>query len=475
MEPGGTIKEPTWKKGKDKREENELWKGRKRLESEINDLRFELQYIYDKRSEKEEREKPTSRADSNNVKFLNSINSVLGVKGTKKRSEALQELSDEGIQAKFDEAMQKFRKKIYYKASQGHDEEHGDYVKCMIDDWINPDDPSVLPLDHILSHAEELLEEGAHVDQWREELVEEYLKHYPGASFFSRERELANFMERIADKALGARLHPVHVATDAEKDQNYTDNVLLDKILSKFRRHGVDPETSTEGGQKSRKQLAQEVLEEIKAQVDEEWPNALQTEHVDRQTGEISHSTGQVGKLEEKNIPFNEFYSIFREAVNSTVEAYRGTLLRTRAPTRRPKIRWPSPAREELRQKWFKQLHKDDLIEELAEKLGRKPKKKEIANYIAQQNLVAVKISVTGQRGCWNCGEDHTVYVPNSKIGINSATCPNCTAYREVLVRSKSSDIGKGDKATWNCPKERCGEQHEYVIRDPNNNDPGGP
>lgn len=467
MEPGGTMENPKWKAGSD-------FKTRTKLLSDIEDLKAEMAYILRAEKEKKEFETPRGKASSNNEAFLRFLNKALGVKSAKKRREALKKLSPEGLQSAYDEAMEDFRKKkIYYKKSQGRDEEHGDYVKCLIDDWINPGDPSILPLEHLREHAAELIPDVQVAgEEYDDDLIDAYLRKYPGSSFFSREKEIANFTERFVQKSLNKPMTKMpHIATEAEKKQNYTDKVLLDKIIATFRKHGVDP--GVHPGQKTRRDLAEEVLDEIKAQINDEYADALIVEHIDEETGDITHSIGQIGRLEEKGINFEDFYDIFRNEVNTTAEAYQGELLRTKAPTRPAKKRWTGTEREEARQKRFKQLHREDLIRELADKLGRRPKKMEIANYIKEQDMVGVKISVTGQRGCWNCGEDHVVYVPNSEIGRNSAICPNCGVYREVLVRSKSPDRGKGYKDHWACPL--CGEEHNYVIRDPNErDDPGG-
>jgi len=452
MEPGGTIAKPKWKS-------LDISDRKLKIDivSQINELRGDIADIRFKRQRKEQIESPKNKAAHNNVKFLHFINKGLGAKTDDDRKVGLQRLSPEGLQNLYDRVISVFGKDIYYRPSQGFDKERGDFVKCMVCDkysktWINQDNPGILPFSHLETHADQLLSGidlmSAGAGKYREELIDAYLNQFPGAALQSREQELATFVEKLAEKASTQPLiQAPHVATQSEKKLTYTDSVLLDMVLHQFRRFGVDPDDKTLDD------LAKEVLEEIKARLNEEFPDSLAERGPE---GEIKFV--QIGKLDDKNIPFEAFHRAFREEVGLVAEEYRGTFSDFKPSTRRHKRRWTGRERQEARQEWFKQLRKDDVAQQLATELGHWPNEQELTKRLHELDLIQVGISITGARGCWNCGNNELVIVPNKKVNIDSATCPQCGAYREVLVKVSEID--------W---------EQTYVIRDVNENDPGGP
>jgi len=454
MDPGGSISQPKYRKDLTKEER----RSKIDVESEINEISGELADLRFKEEHKKELESPRNKALVNDTTFLSGFYRNLGG-NEKDRANALRRLSPEGLQHLFDTAVSTFRGKTYHRPSQGYSDELGDYVKCMVCDgqgkfWINVSNPSILPFKHIEEHSDILLTDIDLTEtdraKYREEIINSYLKMYPGAALQSREQELASMVERIATQVIDQpQLHPPHVATETEKDLDYSDTTLTDMILYQFRRFGVDPDDKTT------EELARETLNKIKERLNEEFPEAL---------GEPTEGKlPEIGKLVK--IPFEAFHRAFREEIGNVTNEYRGSFSDFKPPTKRQKRRWTSTEREVERQKRFKQLRKEDVVEELAEELGHTPSEKEIRERLREKDMVPVKISVTGGRTCWNCGQSATVYVDNNKLAINSATCPNCGVYREVLMVNNEA----GD---WKC--SQCGEQHWYVVRDPNEGDLGG-
>jgi len=485
MEPGGTYKNPKWKidqeKGKTK-----LWRARMHLESQIKVLQRDLDDIRKERADKEERQKPQNRAAANNVKFLTELDTLLRAKKPEARDEAIKKLSDEGMQELFDKAVQKFRKEMYHRPSQGYDAQKGDYVQCLVcqeegNQWINRANPSILPFWHLQTHENKLLSD---VDLWetksgryREEIVKGYFRKYPGAALQSREQELAFVTEKNIERARGKSATDVpHVATDVEKQLEYTDQVLLDNIQHQMNRFGVDP------GDIDRDTLAQDILQKIKGRLEKEFPDRFLEEGEDF----------EIGRLESRGVPFMVFQKIFADEVGYVVQHHRGSILRTRAPTRRQKRRWTGPEKRQRVERNLKQVEKQDIIDELTEDLDRPPTKEELRDEMYRRNLVRVNLSVSGGRGCWNCGQKADRWALNETIAFNSVTCPNCGVYREVLIsntgHSKKPEVSPGAGAkgeldnqmtrlanigTWECPS--CGERKYMVVRDDNKHDVGGP
>jgi len=453
MEPGGTISQPKWKP-----QTNVEKKLRKDLESRINELRGDLADIRYKRKLKEEAEAPKNKAAMNDIKFRVIVNNLLGAKTDEQRKAGLRKLSPEGLQDLYDRAMGELGDNIYRKPSQSFDKEYGDYVKCMVCDkhgklWINSDNPGILPFSHLETHADVLLGEvdltSSEAGKYHQEIVNAYIRRYPGAALQSRAHELATYMERMAEQATDKPFtQPPHVATKIEKKLNYTDGVITDMILHQFRKFGVDPDDRT------LEELAQEVLGEIKGRLNEEFPDSLARP----EETEKEYKLRDVGRLEEKEIPFEAFHRAFREEVGRIIEEYRGTFSDFKPVIRRQKIRHTQKSRQEIRKEWFKQLREEDIEQQLAVELGHWPKPAELAKKLHDLSLIKIGISVTGGRGCWNCGNNEPVLVENKRIAINSATCAKCGVYREVLVRVREID--------W---------EQDYVIRDTNEADPGGP
>lgn len=456
MEPGGSIAKPKW------RPDLSVQERRKKidLQSQMNEVRGDLAEYRSDRRQKEQVKAPSNKAARNDVQFLSLLDKELGVKSEDKRNEALKKLSPEGLQDLYDRVTKQFRDKLYYRPSQGHSDEFGDYVKCMVCDkygltWIDKENPGRLPTWHLnREHADELLGE-TEVENYRGELVDAYLRKFPGAALQSRENELASFVERLVEGATNRSLiEAPYIATESEKELNYTDDVVLDDIKYQFKRFGVDPEGKTLD------ELAQETLDAIKKRLEEEFPGSLEDVTYGEEGPHVS--MGQIGKLKNRDIPFEAFHKAFREEVGEVSNEYRGTFSTFTAPTRKMKRRWTSTEREKVRQERFKQLRREDLVNELAIELERAPTEEEIEARIAELDMVPVNISVTGGRACWNCGEPATVLVPSRrKVAVNSATCPYCGVYREVLVETKEDDPNSG----WD---------GRYVIRDPNENSPGG-
>jgi hypothetical protein len=454
MEPPGTWSQPKWKP-----QSNTEKKLRMDLTSNINELRAELADIRFKRKLKEQTEAPKNKAAMNDIKFRVIVNGLLGAKTDEQRKEGLRKLSPEGLQDLYDRAIVELGNNIYYKPSQAFDKEHGDHVKCMVCDkhgklWINSDNPGIIPFSHLETHADELLGEvdltSTEAGKYHQEIVNAYTRRYPGAALQSRAHELANYMERLAEQATDKPLlHLPHVATKSERNLNYTDSVVIDKILREFRKFGVDPDDRT------LEELAQETLGEIKGRLNEEFPGSLA--RPDEET-EKEYKLRNIGRLEEKGIPFEAFHRAYREEVGRFVEEYRGTFSDFKPSTRRQKRRWTSRERQEVREERFQQLRVDDIEQQLAVELGHWPKPAELAKKLHDLSLIKIGISITGGRGCWNCGNNELVLVENKRIAINSTTCPKCGVYREVLVRVRETD--------W---------EQDYVIRDTNEADPGGP
>jgi hypothetical protein len=235
---------------------------------------------------------------------------------------------------------------------------------------------------------------------------------------------------------------------------------MLNFIEHQFKRFGVDPDEPGKEA-KTLAELAKETLDAIKSRLEEEFPGSLMDVKYDKEGSKIE-TMGQIGKVENRKIPFEAFHKAFREEVGEVASEYRGTFSNFRPLTRRQKRRWTRTEREQARQERFKQLRREDIINDLAMELERAPNESEIQERIKELDVVPVNISVTGGRTCWNCGQEATVMVPSHrKIAINSATCPYCGVYREVLVETKVDDPESG----WD---------GIYVIRDPNENSPGG-
>ena len=451
MKPEGTISKPVWRDDLSVEERHT----KHRIEGQITLLVAELEDLQEKRKEKEGKESVKHKIENDNTRFVAIINKILGAKNTEERKVNLKKLSPEGLQDLFNKAITTISKDVYRRPSQGTDPEHGDYVKCMVCDkhgktWISDSNPGMLPFSHIETHANELLSDvdllSSESSKYREELIDAYLRKFPGASLQSREQELAVFTGRMAEKVTEGLAAP-HVATQSETKLNYTDDVLLDMILYQFRRFGVDPDDRTLDD------LAKEALEEIKARLEEEFPNSLVSEDPEGKT-----QMHEIGYVADKQIPFEALHRAFREEVGRISEEYRGTFSDFKPLTKRPKRRWTGTERQEARKEWFKQLRVQDIEQELATELGHWPTPAELAKKLRELDMIQVGISVTGGRGCWNCGNTEIVLVDNKRIAINSASCSKCGVYREVQIKVSELD--------W---------EQRYVIRDTNENDPGGP
>lgn len=471
LQPGSNLEIPIWSG-------EEFDRGEK-LKSDLLELKVELAELTRNRRRKEEMMKPSAQAARNDVEFRTAVDDVLGIgKGKKhlqeaitQRKEAFQKLSDQGLQEVFDKAVKKFKKQITYRPSQGQNAEVGDYVKCMICDakkklWVYAENPAILPFWHLLTHEEELLGDvterqidktsGEKQTTWKgktsfhNELVNAYLKKYPGAFLEAREQELARTFESMVENSRGrSLLDPVHVATEQDKGLDYSDEALLESILYQLRRFGVD------SNEKSSEEMAQEVLLAIKSDLDDAFPGQIPMG---------AEGLGEIGKLEDLEIPFNEFQKIFNEQVSETANWYRGTLLRRRPSRRREKVRQTSVSRQEIRKRTGKELEWEKAREELHQELGKAPTDKQIKDRLQEKHMVPVGLGIYGNKSCWKCGEVNIIYTHNSEESIDSVTCPKCGAYKEKLVG------GKGDKGErlerWECPK--CHESKILVIRDPN-------
>jgi len=437
-------------------------KARNGMKSQIEALSNEYRGLVEKRKQKSEQESVKHKVEENNIKFNSVIKKLLGVKTKEEQKLKLKHLSPEGLQDLYNKAVDEFGSGVYHRPSQGTDPEHGDYVKCMVCDshdklWINNDNPGVIPFEHLETHADELLGrverspegvieyQSTEAGKYRENLINAYHRKFPGASLQSREQELAAELGREALRA-SPGIHPPHVATKTETKLNYTDRVLTDMVLHQFRRFGVDPDDKTLD------ELAKEVIEEIKMRLDDEFPNTLLA-----QDAEGKPQLREINYLESKNVPFEALHRAFREEVGRATEEYRGTFSDFKPLTKRHKRRWTSTERRTVQKERLEELRVKDVEQELATELGHWPTPAELAKKLRDLDKIQVGISITGGRGCWNCGNDELILVDNKRIEINSATCPKCGVYREVLVKVMEFE--------W---------EQKYVIRDVNENDPGG-
>ena len=470
MKPGSVYSKPQWRDDLSANSEERL--ALLALQSQIEDLVAVRDDLQEKRKERDRKESVKHKVEENNKKFTSIIHGFLGVKDVEGRKKALKNLSPEGLQNLFDKSMNELGSETYRRPSQGTDPQRGDYVKCMVCDkhgkvWINNDNPGLLPFEHLETHADELLGkvevhpedfsskatgnktieyESTEAGKYRQGLLDAYLQKFPGASLQSRDQELAAFMSRRATEASG-ELYPSHVATKGETKLNYTDPVLIGMILHQFNRYGVDPDDRTLND------LAEEVLEAIKTRLDDEFPNTLIT-----QDAEGKSQMREINYLANKEIPFEALHRAFREEVGRITEEYRGTFSDFKPLTKRNKRRWTSTERRTVQKERLEELRVADIEQDLATELGHWPTAAELAKRISELDMIQVGISITGGRNCWNCGNDEKALVENKRRAINSATCSKCGVYREVLV--------KVDEIDW---------EQKYVIRDPNENDPGGP
>jgi len=369
MTPDGTLKNPDW-------DPEASWEARVELESEINSLLYDYQDAVEQQRDKEEKKSPKGRARKNNVKFLEHFDTALKVKNAEERVQALGRLNERGIQHAFDTALSSFEKEKYYKKSQGYDKSRGDYVRCMICEWINPNNPSILPVEHLKSHDE----------LSTQDIVQAYLKLYPEGAMQSREQELAAFTDRVMRTALHAR--PTEAPTIIiDQVLNYTDEVMLEIVKHHLARLQVAPYEVNMGD------LANQIIEDVKSDLNEEYPG---------------QSFDQVGELDQKEVTSEDFHKILITNIKDAAREYDGLIVRRRAvqPERKietkeelPKFQYENPTEEEIK----------------------------------ENSLVPITLSVDAN-ACWNCGQNHLIHVKNIQKDIVSVTCPTCESYRELAV-----------------------------------------
>lgn len=465
--------------------DDDKWEAHEQLIGDIEEVKAELAEVVWKREQKDRSELPSRKVEENNLAFLREFEQKLGLHRRQdekrdefinRRNEKIRELSNTGLQKTFDETLEDFRKKLYYRPSQGYSEEHGDYVKDMAADaqgktWINYDDPSRLPFSRLVKH-EDLLLGGVDLTEagtagYRKELVQAYLRKFPGAVLQSREQELSSFMEKVVDNARGhSVINPPHIATETDRSKDHTDEVVLDDILYQLRRFGIDPP------EKPLDELASEILHEIKTDIDMELPGKIE---------DLKGEYGPIGVLEDKDISWEVYARIFNDNIQDVADEYRGSRLRWKAPTRRQKLRWTGTQRRQRLKQMEKQLEREDIVRELGNKLGKPPSEKQIREEMRKRNMVPLYLSIL-KKGCWNCDDNTLIYADNTPMGRDSVECPNCGVYREIAARNFTPDkkraAGLKKKAEeqstgwWECGG--CGKRKNYVIRDLNENDPGG-
>lgn len=395
--PGSSLENPQWDKSKS-------WKDRIALESKLHNLNVELQTLEQQQEFKDYQQSPEGKTRKNNGQFAKVFDKIVGAKDAADRAERIQDLSTRGLQNVFDKAVAKSDK--FYKDSQGYSEEHGDYVKCVMCNWINPANPSIIPASHLQTHAEELDAKNPGT------LISNYLDSFPEASLYSREKELANLTQQMIATATGSKLAQTpFIATSHEKAIDFSDQALEELVKSEIRGRKI-PST-----QISYDDLTARVVQDIKTDLAEEFPS-------------LYSASEQIGSLEQRNIPFSVFQTIVSTSLATAAEEYDGMILRRKVVE--PK----------------QQKQQEDAVDFQQQIQWTEPTEEEIE----QHRLIPVNLSV-GSNSCWNCGQQHVTYAKSEVRAANSVSCPSCGVYRELPVN-------------WSCPS--CKEVRRYVVRDPN-------